>query len=261
MLEGVAAATRRVRLGQLGPALDLPFNLRVLIETGIVAPMRPDKLVKVGALLRAWGASPAAGISASALRRPDRIAVIDERGSYTFAELESRSNALARALRRESGVQAGDSVAVMCRNHVGFVEAIFACAKLGATVLLMNTDFAGPQLVGVVEREEPKAIIFDTEFSELLDEATEGLEKVVSWTDEDTPGGVPHAADLIHDNSDAPLEPPVDPSRFIVLTSGTTGTPKGAQRSSPESLGPLAALFNKIPVSYTHLTLPTILRV
>jgi fatty-acyl-CoA synthase len=232
----------------LGPALDLPFNLRVLIETGIVAPMRPDKLLQVGRVLRAWGASPAAGIAASAIRRPDRLAVIDERGSYTFAEIESRSNALARALRRESGVQAGDSVAVMCRNHVGFVEAIFACSKLGATVLLMNTDFAGPQLVGVVEREEPKAIIFDTEFSELLEEATDGLEKVVSWTDEDTPGGVPHVADLIHDNSDAPLDPPVDPSRFIVLTSGTTGTPKGAQRNSPESLGPLAALFNKIPL-------------
>jgi acyl-CoA synthetase (AMP-forming)/AMP-acid ligase II len=248
MLEGVTAATRRVRIGQLGPALDLPFNLRVLIEAGIVGPMRPDKLLRVGAVLRAWGASPAAGISASAIRRPDHVAVIDERGSYTFAELESRSNSLARGLRRESGVQAGDSVAVMCRNHVGFVEAIFACAKLGATVLLMNTDFAGPQLVGVVEREEPKAVVYDTEFSELLADAATDLEQVVSWTDEDTPGGVAHAADLIHDNSDAPLEPPVDPSRFIILTSGTTGTPKGAQRSSPESLGPLAALFDKIPL-------------
>ncbi len=106
--------------------------------------MRPDKLLAVGSALRAWGASPAAGIAASAIRRPDRVAVIDERGERTFAELESRSNSLARALRREAGVQAGDSVAVMCRNHGGFVEAIFACAKLGATVLLMNTDFAGP---------------------------------------------------------------------------------------------------------------------
>ena len=63
------------------------------------------------------------------------------------------------------GVEAGDAVAVMCRNHRGFVEAIFACAKLGATVLLMNTDFAGPQLAGVVERERPKALIYDSEFS------------------------------------------------------------------------------------------------
>ncbi len=72
MLEGVTAATRRIRLGQLGPAVDVPFNLRVLLEAGIVTPMRPDKLLAVGSVLRAWGASPAAGIAASAVRRPDR---------------------------------------------------------------------------------------------------------------------------------------------------------------------------------------------
>ncbi len=248
MLEGVTAATRRIRLGQLGPALDVPFNLKVLLEAGIVTPMRPDRLLAVGSVLRAWGASPAAGIAASAIRRPDRTAVIDERGTRTFAELESRSSALARALRRESGVQAGDSVAVMCRNHAGFIEAIIACAKLGATVLLMNTDFAGPQLVGVVEREEPKAVIYDSEFAGLLEEAAKDLAHVVAWRDEGDVTEHPIADELIAASSDAPLDPPVEPSRFIILTSGTTGTPKGAQRNSPDSLGPLAALFDRIPL-------------
>ncbi len=248
MIDGFTSAARRVKVGQLGPAADVPFNLRVLTRAGIVRPMRPDKLFAVGGALRRWGASPAAGITASAIRRPDEVAVIDERGRATFGELDARSNALARALRSDAGVGPGDSVAVMCRNHQGFVEAIFACAKLGATVLLMNTDFAAPQLVGVVEREEPKALIFDSEFTGLLEDAAKGMPQVVSWVDEDTPSELPNAEEMIASNRADALDPPADPSRFIILTSGTTGTPKGAQRNSPDSLGPLAALFDRIPL-------------
>ena len=52
----------------------------------------------------------------------------------------------------------------MCRNHRGFVEATLACAKLGASALYLNTVFAGPQLAEVMEREAPKALVYDEEF-------------------------------------------------------------------------------------------------
>ena len=81
-----------------------------------------------------------------------------------------------------------DSVAIMCRNHRGFADAIFACAKLGASVLLLNTDFARPQLLGVIERERPQAVIYDSEFENLL-EGAEGedpeLTRIISWVDDD----------------------------------------------------------------------------
>ena len=66
--------------------------------------------------------------------------------SLTFGEMHRRSNALARGLT-ERGVVEGDSVAVMCRNHRGFVDACIAVAKLGADILLLNTAFAGPRPV------------------------------------------------------------------------------------------------------------------
>ena len=245
--ETLSRAARKIKLGQLGPLADLPFNLRVLTDAGVIAPMRPDTLIKVGSALRRWGASPAAGITASAIRRGDDVGVIDERGSVTFAELDANSNALARSLRSE-GVREGDAVALMCRNHRGFVEAMFACAKLGTTVLLMNTDFAGPQLEGVVEREDPRALIYDAEFTELLDAAGRDLPRIVSWVDEGDSVDEPTAEEMIRSGSTEALDPPDDPSRFIILTSGTTGTPKGAQRNSPESLGPLAVLLSKIPL-------------
>ena len=71
--------------------------------------------------------------------------MVDERGDLTFGEMHRRSNALARALA-ERGVAEGDSVALMCRNHRGFVDATVAVAKLGADLLYLNTAFAGPQL-------------------------------------------------------------------------------------------------------------------
>jgi len=259
-LSGIAQTAenvaRRIKVGQLGSIVDLPFNLRVLIDAGVVKPIAPGKLVAVGATLRRWGASPAAGVAASAIQRPDEIGLIDEAGSLTFAELESRSNSLARALR-ESGVKGGESVAVMCRNHRGFVDAIFACSKLGSTVLLLNTDFAGPQLHGVIEREQPQAIIYDSEFQELLDGAEEEAPKIsrfVSWVEEGDEVSEQTTEDAIASTSDEPLDPPEETSRFVVLTSGTTGTPKGAQRASPDSLAPLAVLLSKIPLRSERTT-------
>src|SRR5690242_748697 len=241
-LEGIAqtagAAVRRIKIGQLGSAADLPFNLRVLIEAGIVRPIPPTKLIGVANALRRWGASPAAGITSAAIRHPEKVGLIDEVGELTFEDLDKRSNALARALS-EKGVKGGESVAIMCRNHRGFVDALFACSKLGATVLLLNTDFAKPQLEGVIEREQPQAIIYDQEFHELLANAEEDdpdISRVIGWVDEgEEPDGLT-IADAIEQFDDSPLDPPEATSRFVILTSGTTGTPKGAQRNSPDSL-------------------------
>ena len=245
----VGGTVRKVKIGQLGSLADLPFNLKVLTDAGIIRPMGPSELLAVGQAVRRWGASPAAGIVSAAARRPGDVALIDELGEVTFGELDARSNALARALIR-AGVTAEDSVAIMCRNHRGFADAIFASAKLGASVLLLNTDFARPQLLGVIERERPQAVIYDAEFENLL-EGAEGedpeLTRIISWVDDDYEGDRQVAEDAIARNSDAPLDPPEEPSRFVILTSGTTGTPKGSQRGSPDSLAPLAILLSKIP--------------
>ena len=115
-----------------------------------------------------WGTSPALGSAACAITDPDEIAIVDEIGALTFAQTHERSNALARALRDE-GIEEGDGVAIMCRNHRYFIEATMACSKLGAVALYLNTAFAAPQLAEVMERETPGALIYDQEFADLLD--------------------------------------------------------------------------------------------
>ncbi len=197
-----------------------------------------------------WGASPAAGIAAAAIERGDDTGFVDELGELSFTELDERSNRLANALR-EDGVKPGDGVAIMCRNHRWFVDATLACAKLGASALYMNTGFAGPQFTGVVEREEPSALIYDDEFTKLLSGALEAggreLRSYVAAHDEERgEPDHPTVESLIESGSPDTPSTPDESARFIILTSGTTGLPKGAQRSSPDSLSPVATMLSKL---------------
>jgi acyl-CoA synthetase (AMP-forming)/AMP-acid ligase II len=219
--------------------------VRTFHEVGLIRPMRPDKLARVVERYVRLGASPALGSAANALTVPDRVAIIDEAGSLTWERTHRRSNALARALRDE-GVEAGDGVAIMCRNHRYFIEATMACAKLGAVALYLNTAFAGPQLADVMEREKPAALIHDQEFTELLSGASKGMRRFVAWEETEGTDEVTLEQLISRSHSDD-LDPPPESGRYIILTSGTTGTPKGAQRSQPEGLGALAALLSKIP--------------
>ena len=253
--------SRRIKLGPLGALREVPFNVRVLAEAGVIRPVRPDKLAAMAVLLSRWGASPAAGIAGAAVNHPDEPMIEDELGALTFAEVQARSNAIARGLAA-GGVSEGDGVAIMCRNHRGFIEATLAASKLGANALYMNTAFSGPQLADVIEREKPEALVYDEEFSELLSKASEagsqiGLSRYVAWSEDEHSSDKedPTLAELIDQNSDEDLDPPDESSRFVILTSGTTGTPKGAQRAQPDTLSPLAAMFAKIPLHAREKTM------
>jgi fatty-acyl-CoA synthase len=144
----------------------------------------------------------------------------------------------------------------MCRNHRGFVDALVATAKCGADILLLNTAFAGPQLVDVLDREAPVVVIHDQEFTGLLEKAqTTG--RILGWVDE--PGsGVESLEALIPAYDDSDLDAPDHHSRIIILTSGTTGAPQGAPRSEA-GLGAAVSLLSRMPLRYgwrTHVAAP-----
>jgi acyl-CoA synthetase (AMP-forming)/AMP-acid ligase II len=229
-----------------GAVSDLLFEGRVLREAGVIAPMRPDKALRVARTFLRWGASPATGVATAAIEHPHEIAILDERGALTWDRLHRRSNALAHAFAA-MGIGPGDGVGVMARNHRGFLETTLATAKLGASALYLNTMFSGPQLVDVMKREGPKALIYDEEFEGLLAGVEPGVQRVVAWHDGAPPAGKATVEQLIADGDDSHHQPPPDKPRFVILTSGTTGTPKGAQRTSPDGLMALAAVLDMIP--------------
>jgi fatty-acyl-CoA synthase len=225
---------------------DSIFEMKVLHDAGILAPMRPDKAAKIGSTFLRWGASPATGIATAAIHHPHEIAIVDELGALSFERLHRRSNALADSFAK-MGIGHEDGVGIMCRNHRGFVEATLAAAKLGASALYLNTMFAGPQLVEVTRREGPKALVYDEEFADLLEGVDDSVTRIVAWSEGSELAGEATIEQLIASGDESERKPPPDKPRFVILTSGTTGTPKGAQRSSPDGLLSIAALIDKIP--------------
>ena len=180
-------------------------TLVTLTRAGIVHPERPDHVWHTVAALLKFGTTPAAGYIGAAKKFPNEPAIIDELGTLTFKQVDERTNALAHAFTRD-GIEEGDGVAIMCRNHRGWIDAVVACSKLGANALFMNTAFSGPQLTDVAKREKPKAIVYDQEFAEVLADAGKRRKRYVAW--HDGKADDPLLEDLIGRGDTAPLKAP-----------------------------------------------------
>jgi acyl-CoA synthetase (AMP-forming)/AMP-acid ligase II len=221
-----------------------------LARAGMLRPSRPDRAMRAIMGLHRFGPTMAAGVVGAAARFPAAPAVIDDEGILTFGALERRTNALARGLAGH-GLTEGCTLALMCRNHRGFIEVAAACSKLGVHVVLLNTGFAGPQVAEVVEREGADGLVYDQEFAVTV--AAARGHRVCFVADRDD-GADTSLAELIATRVDTPLPPPAVAGRAIILTSGTTGTPKGANRPAPSSMGPMAALLSAIPLRARETT-------
>ena len=198
-----------------------------LLRSGVWRSARPSQLVPIERALRQWGQSMAALGVIAAIRYPGQPAVIDERGSITYRELDQRCSRLAAALHAQYGIVAGSKVAVLCRNHRWFLEATLAASRLGADVLFVNTEFAPPQLKAVLEQHRQELLIHDAEFTEAL---PDDLPTLLAWID--GPSEAATLDDLARPDARAVDPPkPDQPGHITILTSGTTGAPKAAPRA------------------------------
>ena len=226
--------------------------LRAFAGAGMLKPLPPARALRALQAARTLGMGAAAGCAISAARDPDGLAVVDERGAITFAELNARAERIAAALRAEHGVGVGGTgvLAVMCRNHRGFVEAMLTASRLGADLLLLNTDFPGPQLAQALAPHRPAAIVHDEEFAAVLDDAAAPGVRILAWHDaEPVAAGVSTLDRLAAAGRGAPPPgAPPTPGRLVILSSGTTGAPKGAPRepSAADALGPLTTLLEQL---------------
>ncbi|GAA1780673.1 AMP-binding protein [Actinomadura chokoriensis] len=213
-------------------------------NVGVLQPIRPDRAARLPLPYVRFGPVPATLGAMSALRFPERTALIDEHGALSYAELEQHAASLATALKgrlegRLTARHKDGRVGILCRNHRGFVEAVLAASRLGNDVVLLNTDFSAAQLGKVAEREGIELIIHDEEFTPTINDAHFTGQQLVAWTD----GNTKPFEKLISDTKPEPLTTK-RASKVIVMTSGTTGTPKGARHDMS-----LSAL---LPVALTH---------
>ncbi|MDQ2627957.1 MAG: long-chain-fatty-acid--CoA ligase FadD2 [Actinomycetota bacterium] len=194
----------------------------------------------------------------NARRNPNGLAVIDDDGSITFKELDDAANAVANGLVA-MGVRGGDGVAILARNHRWFLIANYGCARVGARLILLNSEFSGPQIKDVSEREGAKLIIYDDEYTAAVAQSDPPLGKLRALgvnPDSDQPSGSADEtlAQLIARSSKARAPKVTRHASIIILTSGTTGTPKGANRSTPPTLAPIGGILSHVPFRAGEVT-------
>ena len=223
---------------------DEAYYAAVSFRAGVFGPEPPSRLFRMGRAVERYGVLGCL-TEIAALRHPDDLALIDEQGELTWRELDDRVNALASAWRDE-GFAAGDGVALLMRNHRGLIEALFAGAKLGGKVILMNTGFSGPQIREVSEREGVDLLVFDEEYTKAIGDFTPRLGRIRGWVETHANADDTLEAQIAS-SKPAPPPKPARPPRLVILTSGTTGTPKGAGRHVPFSLSPIGGPLSKVP--------------
>ncbi len=240
-----------------GPVITLPLQLArrasqeavyasYAFRRGALGLDPPWKVAQLGHAAWRYGLLGAIPAIAAIRHGRDRAAVIDELGTFSYGELDDAANALANHWRVE-GLEPGDGVSILARNHRWFLVATFAAARCGARIVLLNTDFAGPQIRDVAAREGTDLLVHDDEYGDFLAGVETRLGRVRAWTEDPDADGDDTIAGLVARGNASPApRTGVDP-KVVLLTSGTTGTPKGAPRAEPRSLAPVGALLSRVP--------------
>ncbi|MCC3332111.1 AMP-binding protein [Nocardia abscessus] len=229
---------------------NLPIRRRAgvvgqMIRTGVLAPSRPDRGVRQLAELAKWRFTLPGGYAAGAALEPDRPAIIDDRGSRTFAELHRRTNALATAMA-DLGIDAHQSIGVLAHNHADMVETMVAAGKLGADLVLLNAGLSGGQLEEIAQRERLAALFVDAELEPLVQYLHDGIPRYITAIRSSQPDRSTIDDLIALGRTKAPR--PAHPGRLLVLTSGTSGAPKCARRPHAKGFGTIAALLSRIPL-------------
>ncbi|MBB3038202.1 AMP-binding protein [Hoyosella altamirensis] len=210
-------------------------QIAVMQRSGIIDLKRPLRVRQKSSALKTLGPI-ASGITTGAQWHGDRIALVDREGALTYGQLDLLTNGIAHRWRA-LGLDETSVIGVMCRDHRGLVEAMVAAAKVGARLVLMNTGFSSRQFVDVAVRERVSAVVSDDEFTDMVAALPPDIARLST--------AIPHSRGF--ENSDAAVSRPSRQGQFVLLTGGTTGTPKGAPREVASTFAS-AQFLDRVPL-------------
>ena len=194
-------------------------------------------------------------------RTPDRLAVVDLASGrrFSYAQFDARIARLAGHLRENLGIARGDRVAVLALNTTDTLEVQFACGRLGAVFLPLNTRLTAPELGYIVGDAAPRLLIHDTELGDLARVVARACH-VASTLELGTAYEAAIAAARPLGAAEAVT---LDDISTIMYTSGTTGQPKGAiithgmtfwncvNLGGPAYISPSSVLLTVLPLFHT----------
>ncbi|MGB1286402.1 MAG: AMP-binding protein [Aggregatilineales bacterium] len=175
-----------------------------------------------------------------ALYSPDTLALVDAgkrpHRSFTYRDLNDRANRLANYLRDGVGIRKGDRVAILAYNGVEYLDAFFACGKLGAILTCLNWRLHWREMLQLLEQTTPAVLIYSDEFKEQVEHIlaeSDFIRQVMHIEGE----GVPDSRYFEKTLSESMLRPVMtedvceEDIACLIFTGGTTGLPKAAQIS------------------------------
>lgn len=235
-------------LANSGEAHSLQLSvLRTMIASGVVRASRPDRGLRQLNSLAKWGFTLAGGLGAAAARSPGTVASIDRHGTTTYGQMAARTGFIASGLAAE-GWTTDSTFAILARNSAAMVECMIAASKLGANALLLNPGLAARAIEDIVTSHAVDVVFVDDEFEPLVRYLPDRIVRL-STHPRSTVVQRRSIEDVISAGTEAtPVAPPKKPGRLVVLTSGTTGTPKGARRPTPPGFGAIAAMLSRMPL-------------
>lgn len=182
----------------------------------------------------------------SAIKFPNKTAIVSGETRISFDELNRRTNRLANALQRKK-VKKGDKIASILFNSSQLIEVYFAAAKIGAISVPVNYRLASAEVNYILRQSDSSVLIYDSELEPMVTALdTKGL-LCISIGEITAANSIPYES-LLHDSTDEEILAEVTERdlRFIMYTSGTTGFPKGAMFTHANNLwAALSLIINK----------------
>lgn len=243
-------------------AQNLWASFRALFPTGLITALNSDlvyhdggllgKTTVVDSLLR-YGFSVSRQLWYAAEVEPERLAIIDEMGERTYREARDDTQALARALM-QMGYGYGSNIAVFERNSRAVVYAMVAKGFIGANLYLLNPNSSGEQLQATIDELGIDVVFIDEEYTDRLP-ADYSKARVFIGAAEDprdpkTPNSEWLSFQQLIDNAPSAkqIKLPYSPKKgnFVIMSSGTSGTPKAVVHREPVLPTPVTSIMTRI---------------
>jgi acyl-CoA synthetase (AMP-forming)/AMP-acid ligase II len=190
-----------------------------------------------------------------AKRHPDREALISEKETVTYRQLNQLVNKLAHGLLSE-GVRPGDRIALLGMNSINWIVANLAIAKCGGIVTALNFRYKSGELVYAINNSESSMLIYGPEFDPIVAEAKAEFGRDVklmamAGKASLTMTGLMEGRPVDEPNLELDPEKPV----ALTFTSGTTGAPKGVLMSHNAFFGIYTGLIVDGDMRHNEITL------
>ena len=196
----------------------------------------------------------------SARRHPHKVAIDDRGVRVSYAEMERRSDDLARSFLR-AGYGVGDRVATLSGNSADHVVLFFACAKAGLALVPLSWRLTASELEPLLRTTRPALVVAEEHLQRLARDSQAGLPVAAPLT---TPGSTGIEATVPTRELDGAEEWPVqrgvvdDDPVLVIFTSGSEATPKGVVLSHANCFWNSLALAQAMGLSENDVVLATL---